>query len=129
MMNDWIHQNTEWKVFKHSCGAIDSLIDPLLEVGFDILNPVQISAAGMDPARLKEKYGDRAIFWGGGVDTQKVLPFSSATEVRAQVRKNCEILGKGGGFVFNPVHNVQALTPVENIAAMFAEVQELNKYR
>lgn len=128
-MTRWIHENTEWKVFKHSCGAIFPLIDGLLESGFDILNPVQISAEGMDPLQLKNIYGERAIFWGGGVDTQKTLPFGTPEDVRKEVIRNCEILGKDGGFVFNSVHNIQALTPVENLVAMFEALRDVNKNR
>ena len=118
-MNDWIHQNTEWKTFKHCCGSVEPFIDLFIEVGFDILNPVQINAKGMNPAHLKNKFGDRIVFWGGGIDTQKVLPFGTQQEVEKQVLDNCEIFSKNGGFVFNAVHNIQANVPVENILAMF----------
>lgn len=123
-VNNWIHQNTTWKTFKHSCGAVEKFIGPLLESGFDILNPVQCSAAGMDPQTLKDRYGDRIVFWGGGVDTQKTLPFGTPEEVRAEVLSRCEIFGKGGGFVFNTVHNIQARTPIENIVALLDAVKE-----
>jgi uroporphyrinogen-III decarboxylase len=89
----------------------------------DILNPVQCSAAGMDPATLKARYGEKLVFWGGGVDTQKTLPFGTADEVRAEVRERARIFGKGGGFVFNTVHNIQARTPTENVLAMYEEVR------
>lgn len=125
-MNGWIHANTAWKTFKHSCGAIESFMDGFIESGFDIINPVQCSAAGMDPKRLKEKYGSRITFWGGGVDTQQVLPFGTQEEVRKQVLERCGIFAKEGGFIFNAIHNVQARTPVENIAAMIAAVHEFN---
>jgi uroporphyrinogen-III decarboxylase len=125
-MNGWIRKNTSWKVFKHSCGAIGSLLDDLLEAGFDIINPVQCSAAGMDPRELKTAYGDRLTFWGGGVDTQRVLPFGTAKEVAEQVAERCEIFAQNGGFVFNAIHNVQAGTPVENIAAMIETVKKIN---
>ena len=125
-MNDWIHANTGWKTFKHSCGAVESFISLFIESGFDILNPVQCSAAGMEPEKLKEKYGADIVFWGGGVDTQRVLPFGKPEEVREQVLKRCEIFAKDGGFVFNAIHNVQANTPVENIAAMLDAVSEFN---
>lgn len=125
-MNGWIHANTAWKTFKHSCGAIESFMDGFIESGFDIINPVQCSAAGMDPKRLKEKYGSRITFWGGGVDTQQVLPFGTPEEVRKQVLERCGIFAKEGGFIFNAIHNVQARTPVENIAAMIAAVHEFN---
>ena len=123
-VNDWIHENTGWKTFKHSCGAVEKFITPLIESGFDVLNPVQCSATGMDPAALKANYGDKIVFWGGGVDTQHVLPFGTPDEVRAQVAERCRIFAPGGGFVFNTIHNVQAMTPIENIVAMLETVQQ-----
>ncbi len=117
-LTSWIHSNTSWRVFKHSCGAVEKLIPSLLEAGFDILNPVQCSAAGMEPEKLKEKYGRDVVFWGGGVDTQSTLPFGTPEQVREQVKRRVEIFSKGGGFVFNTVHNVQAGTPVANFVAM-----------
>lgn len=125
-MNDWVHKNTRWKTFKHSCGAVEKFIPSFIECGFDILNPVQCSAAGMDPEQLKSKYGDRIVFWGGGVDTQKTLPFGTPAEVREEVLRRCEIFSPGGGFVFNPVHNIQAQTPVENVIAMLSAVREFS---
>jgi len=125
-VNDWIHQHTTWKSFKHSCGSVVKFMDSFIDAGFDILNPVQCSAAGMDPATLKEKYGDRLTFWGGGVDTQATLPFGTPEQVRVQVLERCEIFARSGGYVFNPIHNVQALTPVENIVAMIRAVHEFN---
>jgi len=125
-MNNWIHANTGWKTFKHSCGAVEPFISLLIESGFDILNPVQCSAKGMDPYKLKEKYGKDIVFWGGGVDTQSVLPFGKPEEIRDQVLRRCEIFSKDGGFVFNAIHNVQANTPVENIAAMLDAIKEFN---
>ena len=126
-VNDWIHSNTGWKTFKHSCGAVEPFIPMFIESGFDILNPVQCSAAGMDPRILKEKYGRDIVFWGGGIDTQKILPFGTPDEVRAQVKERCEIFGKDGGFVFNAIHNIQAGTPVENIVAMLDALRDYNK--
>ncbi len=128
-MNDWIHANTPWKCFKHSCGAVDPLMEPFIRAGFDVINPVQCSAAGMDPRHLKERYGDRLVFWGGGVDTQRTLPFGTPEQVREEVLRRCEIFSKGGGFVFNAVHNVQAKTPVQNVVAMFEAVREFNGSR
>ncbi len=125
-MNDWIHQNTEWKTFKHSCGSVEPFIDLFIEAGFDILNPVQINAKGMEPVHLKEQFGDRIVFWGGGVDTQKVLAFGTPQEVEKQVLDNCEIFSKNGGFVFNTVHNIQANVPVQNILAMFNAFKKIN---
>jgi hypothetical protein len=125
-INDWIHAHTQWKTFKHSCGAVSKFIPSFIEAGFDILNPVQCSATGMEPEQLKANYGDRLVFWGGGVDTQKVLPFGTPAEVREQVLRRCEVFAPGGGFVFNSIHNVQAATPVENIVAMIDAVHEFN---
>lgn len=123
-VNDWIHAHTPWKTFKHSCGSVERFYETFIEAGFDIINPVQCSAAGMDPEMLKRKYGSRLVFWGGGVDTQRVLPFGSAAEVREQVLRRCEIFAPGGGFVFNTIHNIQAGTPVENIVAMIDAVHQ-----
>ncbi len=123
-INDWIHENTNWKTFMHSCGAIFDLIPDFIEAGFDILNPVQISATEMDPLKLKKSFGDYITFWGGGVDTQKVLPMGSPDEVRKQAREMIEIFNQGGGFVFNAVHNIQANIPIENIIALIEIIQE-----
>jgi hypothetical protein len=123
-VNDWVHQHTKWKTFKHSCGAVYPLIPHFIACGFDILNPVQCSAKDMSPERLKATYGDQIVFWGGGVDTQKTLPFGTPEAVRAEVLERLRIFSPGGGFVFNTVHNIQARTPVENIVAMVEAVQE-----
>ncbi|MFP5210413.1 MAG: uroporphyrinogen decarboxylase family protein [Acidobacteriota bacterium] len=125
-INDWIHAHTPWKTFKHSCGAVSKFIPTFIEAGFDILNPVQCSATGMEPEQLKANFGDRIVFWGGGVDTQKTLPFGTPAQVREEVLRRCGIFAPGGGFVFNPVHNIQAQTPVENIVAMVNAVHEFN---
>lgn len=125
-INNWIHQNTTWKSMKHSCGAVEPFIKHFIDSGFDILNPVQLSAAGMNPRRLKDLYGERIVFWGGGVDTQKILPFGTPQQVEAQVMENCEIFARNGGFVFTTVHNIQANVPVENIVAMINAVREFN---
>jgi uroporphyrinogen-III decarboxylase len=124
-INDWIHQNTGWKTFKHSCGAVESFMDLFIESGFDIINPVQINAAGMDSLLLKKKYGSRIVFWGGGVDTQGVFPFGTPQQVKDQVRRQCEIFNNNGGFVFNTVHNIQANVPFENVVAMLEVLKEL----
>jgi len=122
---DWIHKNTGWKVMAHTCGSIVNLFDELSESGIDILNPVQCSARGMDPRMIKEKHGDQFIFWGGGVDTQRTLPFSSAEEVRKQVAERLEIFGENGGFVFNTTHNIVGNTPIDNVLVMY---DTLSKY-
>ncbi len=125
-INDWAHRHTSWKTFKHSCGAVETLIPSFIESGFDILNPVQVSAAGMDAAGLKAKYGKDIVFWGGGADTQKTLAFGTPQEVRAEVRERCEVFGRDGGFVFNAIHNIQANVPVRNVVAMFEALNEYN---
>ncbi|MFA7160207.1 MAG: uroporphyrinogen decarboxylase family protein [Kiritimatiellia bacterium] len=126
-INDWIHRHTGWKTFKHSCGAVSSFMDAFIEAGFDIINPVQCSAAGMNAATLKRKYGSRLTFWGGGVDTQKILPFGTASQVREQVLERCRIFGRDGGFVFNAIHNLQAKTPLANMVAMIEALREFNR--
>jgi len=125
-VNDWVHANTTWKCFKHSCGSVERFFESFIEAGFDIINPVQCSAAGMEPAELKRRYGSRLVFWGGGVDTQKTLPFDTPQAVREEVLRRCEIFAPGGGFVFNSIHNLQAGTPVANIVAMLDAVHEFN---
>ncbi len=128
-LNGWIHGNTKWKTFKHSCGSVERFIRSFIDAGFDILNPVQCSATGMDAHHLKSAYGDRITFWGGGIDTQQVLPFGTPEEVRRQVLERCRIFSQNGGYVFNTIHNVQARTPVKNIVAMLDAVHEFNGSR
>lgn len=125
-INDWVHKNTNWKTFYHCCGSIVNFLDDFVDMGVDILNPVQISAKGMDARMLKEKYGDKLVFWGGGVDTQHTLPFGTAEEVRQQVLEHLEIFSQNGGYVFNPIHNVVGGTPVENLIAMYQAVRDFN---
>lgn len=122
---DWVHTNTNWKTYLHSCGSIYHYIPAWIEAGIDILNPVQISAANMEPRKLMEKFGGKVVFWGGGCDTQKVLPLGTPDEVREHVRQNIEIFAKGeGGYVFTQVHNIQQNVPVENVEAMFNAAYE-----
>jgi len=123
VLNDWVHQHTTWKTFIHSCGSVVALLPDFIAAGFDILNPVQCSAANMDAQALKARFGDQIIFWGGGVDTQHTLPFGKPEDVRAQVLERIRIFGQGGGFIFNPVHNVQAQVPVENLLALYDAVK------
>ena len=123
-MTDWIHGNTKWKVFKHCCGSIKPLIPKLIEAGFDILNPVQNSAQDMDARALKNEFGGRITFWGGGVDTQKTLPFGSPDEVYKEVTERIRVYHQSGGFVFNTIHNTQPGTPVENFLAMIEAVKQ-----
>jgi hypothetical protein len=123
-INGWVHRHTNWKTFMHCCGGIAPLMDAVIEAEFDILSPVQCSAKGMDALTLKRRYGGQLVFWGGGVDTQKTLPFGTPQEVRDQVRERIETFAPGGGFVFCTIHNVQANTPIENLLAMFKAVKE-----
>ncbi len=118
-INDWIHAHTEWKTMKHCCGGCEPLIEGFIEAGFDILNPIQTSAKGMDPEHLVDKYGGRIVLWGGGVDTQQTLPFGKPEQVRRQVAERVHIFNAKRGFVFSTVHNIQCNTPVENVLAMF----------
>jgi len=127
-VNDWVHEHTGWKTFIHSCGSVEALLQDFIEAGFDILNPVQTSAANMEPRMLKAKYGDKIVFWGGGVDTQKTLPFGTPEEVKREVRDRIRVFAPGGGFVFNTVHNVQPKIPVDNVLAMYEAVREFGVY-
>ena len=124
-INEWVHRNTGWKTFYHCCGCVNDLLDDFADMGVDCLNPVQFSAMepqGMSPRRLKDEYGDRFTFWGGGVDTQRVLPFGTPDEVREQVAERVRILNQHGGYIFNPIHNVVANVPTENLIAMYETV-------
>jgi len=127
-INDWIHKHTAWKTFIHSCGSVFDLVGDFIAAGFDILNPVQTSAARMEPGELKRKFGEHITFWGGGVDTQSTLPFGSASDVRRQVRERLKQFGIGGGFVFNAVHNIQGQVPVANVLAMYDTALNCSRY-
>jgi len=122
------HAATPVRIFYHCCGAVASILPDLIESGIDILNPVQVSAAGMDTQELKRRFGNDITFWGGGVDTQRVLPRGTTAEVRQEVRRRIEDLAPGGGFVFSTVHNIQADVPPENIMAMWEALQEFGVY-
>ena len=124
----FIKEQAPVKVFYHTCGAVRKLIPDLIDAGIDILNPVQISAAGMDLRGLKQEFGRDLVFWGGGVDTQGVLGTATPDQVRAHVRQNIEALAPGGGFVFAAVHDIQANVPPENILAMWETWQESGQY-
>ena len=114
-----IRSLTQAKIWYHTCGSCMELIPDLIDNGIDILNPVQINASNMDPQILKEKYGKILVFWGGGIDSQHILPFKSREEIEKAVELNMEILKVGGGYVFNSVHNIQPQIPPENIIAMY----------
>jgi uroporphyrinogen-III decarboxylase len=123
-VNDQIHRLTKWKTFIHSCGAVAPFIPEFIAAGFDVLNPVQCSAKGMDPRTLKREFGQDIVFWGGGVDTQKTLPFGTPNEVYREVRARIAILGEGGGYVFNGTHNIQGNVPTANLLALFRAVKD-----
>jgi len=125
---DVIKKRSKAKIWYHTCGDCSVFIPDLIEMGIDILNPVQINTAGMDPARLKVEYGKDLVFWGGGIDSQKILPFASPQQVREEVKKNIGIFKPGGGYVFNSVHNIQPEVPPENIVALFDAAYEFGPY-
>ena len=122
---DFIKERTDAKIMYHCCGDVTKLIDDFIEIGVDILNPVQVSAANMDTKILKEKYHGKLVFWGS-VDSQKVMPEGTAEEVRAEVRKRIDDLAAGGGFVLSATHNIQSDVPPENIVAM---IDEAHRYK
>ncbi|MEG0935209.1 MAG: uroporphyrinogen decarboxylase family protein [Clostridia bacterium] len=125
-INDWIHQNTGWKTFYHSCGSVAAFLPDFYEIGVDILNPVQTTAADMDARGLKENWGDKFVFWGGGINTQQTLPFGTPEEVYNEAIDRLSIFAPGGGFVFNAVHNIQGQTPTENLVALFQAIKDYN---
>ena len=127
-VNEWIHRKTPWKSFIHSCGSVRMFLDDFIDAGFDILNPVQCSATGMNPYELKAKYGDRLTFWGGGVDTQFTLPFGAPEAVWREVEARVRTFGQNGGFIFNTIHNVQACVPQDNLAALYDTFQAVREY-
>ena len=126
-MNDWVHENTNWKTFYHSCGSIANLLDDFVEMGVDIINPVQCSAKNMGAEQLKKHYGEKLTFWGGGINTQWTLPFGTVEDVKKEVIDRLQIFSKGGGYIFSTIHNIQANTPPENIVAMFEAYKEFNE--
>jgi uroporphyrinogen decarboxylase len=125
---DAIVAHSPAKIWYHTCGDCSQYIADFVDMGIDALNPVQISAPGMDPAKLKEQWGREIVFWGGGIDSQHVLPFATPEEVRQAVRENVEVFKPGGGYVFNNVHNIQAGVPPENVVAMYDAAYEFGFY-
>jgi hypothetical protein len=126
-INRWIHENTQWKTFFHSCGSIVAYLKDFYECGADILNPVQTSAVGMDPVMLKRDWGDKFVFWGGGINTQQTLPFGTPEECYDEVMERLKVFAPGGGYIFNTVHNIQGQTPMENMVAMFQAIKDYNR--
>jgi uroporphyrinogen decarboxylase len=124
-----IKSMTQAKIWYHTCGSCIPLIPDLIDNGVDILNPVQISAAEMDPRELKKQFGSQLVFWGGGIDAQHILPFATPAEIKLEVRKNLELFKPGGGYIFNNVHNIQAGVPTENIVALFDAAYDNGFYR
>jgi hypothetical protein len=123
-VNQLIHRRSRWKTFIHSCGAVYDFLPDFIEAGFDILNPVQCSAAQMDPRRLKREFGKELVFWGGGADTQQTLAFGTPDMVYREARERIGIFNDGGGFVFDAIHNIQGNTPIENVEAIFRAVRD-----
>jgi len=119
---------TRAKIWYHTCGSCFAYIPDLIDNGVDILNPVQIGLVNMEPVKLKETFGSRIVFWGGGIDAQHILPFAIPAEIAEHVRRNIEIFKPGGGYVFNNVHNIQAGVPAENIVALFDAAYEFGFY-
>jgi len=124
----FIKKRTAAYLFYHSCGSVSQFIPDLIEVGVDILNPVQVSAKNMDTHRLKKEFGHEISFWGGGCDTQKILSFGKPEEIKGEVKRRIRDLTPGGGFVFTQVHNIQPGVPPENIVAMFEAASEYGRY-
>ena len=123
-VNDLIHRRAGWKTFIHSCGSVYQFLPDFIDAGFDILNPVQCSAAEMGAARLKKEFGEDLVFWGGGVDTQHTMAVGTPEEVYREVRERINLFNQGGGFVFDAIHNIQGNTPIENMLAMFRAIKE-----
>lgn len=123
-----LKKKTTAKLFFHGCGATYDLIPDLIDLGFDILNPVQVSARGMDTQKLKQEFGRDIVFWGGGVDTQRVLPFGTPSQVAEEVKRRIDDLAPGGGFVFAAVHNIQAFVPPQNIVTAFDTARQYGQY-
>lgn len=125
-LNEYVHKNSNMKTFLHSCGSIYDLMPDLIDAGYDIINPIQTTARGMDPATLKKEFGKDITFWGGGCNTRWVLNQGTPEEVRENVLSNLEIFAPGGGFVFNQEHNIMPDVPAENIVAMYNAIKEFN---
>ena len=123
-LNAYVHKNSNMKTFLHSCGSIRAVLPDLIEAGYDVINPVQITSNGMNPRELKRDFGKDITFWGGGVDTRHMLNRGTPTQVKDQVRHLIDIFAPGGGYVFNTVHNIMPDVPPDNIEAMFEALDE-----
>ncbi len=123
---DYVKKTTNMKIFMHSCGSVRQFIPDFIDIGIDILNPVQTNCHDMDPVKLKKEFGKDITFWGGGVDTSTVLNRATPEEVRKDVLNRCEIFSKDGGFVFAPIHNILSEVPPQNIIAAYNAVREFN---
>lgn len=121
-------KNPKARIFFHSCGAIREIIPDLIDIGVDILNPIQYKAAGMGLKNLKKDFGKEIVFWGGGIDTQKILPFGTTAAVKDEVKRVLDIMAPGGGYVFATVHNIQADIPIKNIVSMLETLKSHRKY-
>jgi uroporphyrinogen decarboxylase len=119
----YIKENSDLYVFLHSCGSIYDFLPDLIEIGVDIINPVQVSAVNMEPAQLKKEFGKDLVFWGGGIDTQGTLDFGTVDEIRREAEENIRIFSPDGGFVFTQVHNIQSEVSPEKITALYAVAQ------
>lgn len=123
-MNDWIHANTNWKIFIHSCGAVSQIIPDFIDAGFDILNPIQVSAKGMDAETIKTTFGKDLVFWGGGCNPQQTMPTATPEQVYEETRRTAAVLSRGGGFVGGNIHNVQPDVPPENLLAELQAIKD-----
>jgi len=123
-VNELIHRNSSWKTFIHSCGSVYQLLPDFIRAGFDVLNPVQCSAAEMEPRRLKREFGRDLVFWGGGVDTQQTIAFGTPEQVYREVQERIAIFNEGGGYVFDAIHNIQGNTPIANVEALFRAIRD-----
>lgn len=123
-VNDWVHQNTKWKTWYHSCGSVADLFDDMIEAGVDIINPLQYSAKGMELDYISQQYGGRIVFWGGAIDVQKDLSLENPDSVYSRTLNNLEILAMNNGFIAATTHNIQPNTPIENITAYFHAVKD-----
>jgi hypothetical protein len=127
-LNDWVHDYTTWKTFMHTDGAVKKLIPDFIDAGFDILNPIQWTAEGMDPQEIKSQFGEKIVCWGAGIDTQGTLPYGTPDEVFQETREKLDIFKRAGGYVFSSVHNIQAQVPVDNILAFYRAYRQYRDY-